>query len=218
MVTRAPQGRPARLSREMICNAAEQLLASSDAASFSLRALGEQLGVDPTAVYRHFADKDDLLREVGDRALRPVVHRFASSDDPRGDIERLCSRLRATLIRNPIGLNITASGPTRRTNELRITEIILDALHRAGLDDEAAVTAYHVIIEYTLGSAWLDAPLAATGADRAGTYRAWRADYALLDAEEYPTTRQLARKLYPSSNTVFATGLTALVSGLVTDQ
>lgn len=202
----------------MICDAAEQLLVTADAASFSLRALGEQLGVDPTAVYRHFADKDDLLREVGDRALTPVVHRFESSADPQSDIERLCTRLRSTLIRNPIGLSITASGPTRRTNELRITEIILDALSRAGLDDDKAVVAYHVIIEYTLGSAWLDAPLAAVGADRSGTYRAWRADYAVLDVNEYPTTTQLARKLYPSSNKVFAAGLAAVISGLVTNQ
>ena len=201
----------------MICDAAEKLLESTDAASFSLRALGDQLGVDPTAVYRHFADKDDLLREVGDRTLRPVVHRFESSDDPQGDIERLCSRLRATLIRNPIGLTITASGPTRHENELRITEIILNALSRAGLQDDDAVTAYHVLIEYTLGSAWLDAPLAAPGADRAGTYRGWRADYALLDDHEYPTTKELAKKLYPSSNKVFAAGLAALISGLVTN-
>ena len=65
------RGRPAKLSRDGICQAALELLADTDAATFSMRALGDYLGVDPTAVYRHFSDKDDLLREVGDRALTP---------------------------------------------------------------------------------------------------------------------------------------------------
>ena len=58
-----------RLNRDVICRAAQELLIAGDAESFSLRALGEHLGVDPTAFYRHFSDKEDLLREVGDRAL-----------------------------------------------------------------------------------------------------------------------------------------------------
>ena len=181
---------------------------------FSMRALGDRLGVDPTAVYRHFSDKDDLLREVGDRALAPATRGFALTDDPRDDIRRMCLGLRRALLRNPIALQLTATGPTRHANELRITEVILGSLLRAGLDDESAVTAYHVLIEYTLGSAVIDAPLAAKGADRASTYRSWRADYAALSVDDFPASVALARQLYPSSDKVFASGLDALIEGL----
>ena len=208
------RGRPARLSRDSICQAALDLLADTDASMFSMRALGDRLGVDPTAVYRHFSDKDDLLREVGDRALAPATRGFTLTDDPRDDIRRMCMGLRRALLRNPIALQLTAIGPTRHANELRITEVILGSLLREGLDSDAAVTAYHVVIEYTLGSAVIDSPLAAKGADRAGTYRGWRADYAALSADEYPASVALSRQLYPPSDHVFAAGLDVLIDGL----
>lgn len=215
----APQrttGRPARLSRDAICNAALELLAGDGARDFSLRALGIHLGVDPTAIYRHFADKDDLLREVGDRGLAPAVKDFRTTSDPRNDIRSLCVRMRATLLKNQVALGLTSSGPTRRPNELRITEIMLSSLGRCGLSQEDAVIAYHALIEYTLGSAALDAPLASPGADRQATYRLWRNDYAHLTGEEYPAARAHARKLYPPSDRVFRAGLDALIRGLTT--
>jgi len=208
------RGRPAKLSRDGICQAALELLADTDAATFSMRALGDYLGVDPTAVYRHFSDKDDLLREVGDRALTPATRGFTTTDDPQDDIRRMCVGLRKALLRNPVALQLTATGPTRHANELRITEVLLESLMRCGLDREVAATAYHALIEYTLGSALIDAPLAAKGADRAGTYRAWRADYAALPTNDYPTSVELARQLYPPSDKVFGAGLAALISGL----
>ena len=126
-------GRPARLSRDAICDAAMELLGQSGAADFTLRSLGRELGVDATAVYRHFEDKDDLLIEVGDRSMAPVTRGFRTTDNAVADIKRLCKRLRATLIENPVVLPIVAAGPTRRNNELRITEILLDALGRGRL-------------------------------------------------------------------------------------
>lgn len=217
-MARAARGRPARLSRDAICQAALDLLAETDAATFSLRALGDRLGVDATAIYRHFNDKDDLLREVGDRALAPVTRGFVTSADPRDDIRRMCTRLRRTLLRNQVALTLTAYGPTRHSNELRITEVMLDALERCGLHDEDTVIAYHALIEYTIGSAALDGPLAAPGADRRGTYRTWRADYEALPREKYPASVRLAQKLYPSSDAVFSAGLDALIDGLTGGQ
>jgi AcrR family transcriptional regulator len=192
-----------------------ELVSETGAATFSMRALGDKLGVDPTAVYRHFKDRDDLLREVGDRALSPVVEGFVPSREPRKDISALCTRLRTTLIANPIGLQITAQGPTRRPNELQITEIILSSLARAGLAVPEAVVAYHTIIEHTLGSSWLDAPLAQAGDLRYETYQSWRSDYCDLDSREYPAIQAAASQLYPPSEIVFESGLAALISGLV---
>lgn len=210
-------GRPPRLSRDAMCDAALALLVESGTDDFTLRELGERLGANASAVYRHFTDKEDLLLEVGDRSLAPVTRGFGTTSAPTADIRRLCIRLRRTLVASPVTLAIVAAGPTRRTNELRITEILLDALQRIGLDNKRAVVAYHAIIEYTLGSAWLDAPLAAQGAQRLSTYRGWRAQYSALDAAAFPATVVVARDLYPSSNAVFEAGLDALLSGLTSN-
>jgi AcrR family transcriptional regulator len=117
-----------RLNREVICAAALELAAESGSADVSMRALGDRLGVDATAVYRHFADKDDLMRAVGDRALAPATKGFTTSEDPADDVRRMCTGIRKALLKNQVGLLITSAGPTRNANELRITEVMLDAL------------------------------------------------------------------------------------------
>ncbi len=200
----------------MICEAALTMLTKEPSASISLRELGDFLDVDPTAIYRHFTDKDDLLREVGDRALAPAIRGLNPTDDPGEDLARLCLALRRTLLRSPVALNLTSIGPTRHQHELRITEVMLDALLRAGLSEEDAVVGYHVLIEYTLGSALLDAPLAAQGRARAQTYRQWRSDYAALPEQSYPSSVRLAARLYPPSDQVFQVGLRTLITGLTT--
>ena len=209
------EGARARLNRDVICRAAQDLLVEGDAESFSLRALGDRLGVDPTAFYRHFEDKEDLLREVGDRALAPATKGFVSTDDPADDIRRLCFGVRRALLKNQVAISITSRGPTRHLNELRITEILLDALLRAGLEHKAAVLTYHVFIEFTVGSAALDAPLAVSAAVRRETYQRWRSDYRALPADEYPAISTLGPGLYPSSDAVFELGIDALIDRLV---
>jgi AcrR family transcriptional regulator len=195
----AKRPRP-RLNRDVICEAALELLAESGADSFSMRALGERLGVDASAFYRHYPDKDALLREVGDRALAPATRGFSTSDDPRDDVRRMCLGVRKALLRSSVALQLTQAGPTRYPNELRITEVLLDAFDRAGLEPDDAVLSYHVFIEYTVGSAALDAPLAVS---------------AQLRRDEYPAIRAHAARLYPSSDVVFLTGLDALISRLL---
>ena len=62
----ATNGRPRRrasLSRESIVEATLTLTADGEQVTF--RALGAALGVDPTSVFRHFRDKDELVRAVG---------------------------------------------------------------------------------------------------------------------------------------------------------
>lgn len=211
---RKPATRP-RLNREVICQAALELLAETDADSFSMRALAERLGVDPAAFYRHYADKDELLREVGDRSLNAATKGFTTTDDPADDIRRMCLGLRKALLRNPVALRITSTGPTRYPNELRITEVMLDAFERAQMDRDDAVMAYHVFIEFTVGSAALDAPLSLSTQERRETYKRWRSDYAKLPVSEYPAIRRHSSALYPSSDRVFETGLTALIAQIM---
>lgn len=202
-----------RLSRDVICDQAAELISQNGFEQFSLRMLAKALGVDPSAIYRHYEDIDDLLRDVGDKSLYPVTARFAASEDPVEDIRKLLLRLRKVLLSSGVA-RITAAGPTRREGELRITESILEACERAGLDQAQSVMAYHVLIEYTVGSAALDAPLAASKNDRNETYKRWRSDYEKLDRAEYPAIRSHVSSMYPSSERVFEVGLDALLDAL----
>ena len=56
-----------QLDRELIVSTAIDLAATGAAITF--RNLGTALGADPTAVYRHFRDKDELIGAVVDRLI-----------------------------------------------------------------------------------------------------------------------------------------------------
>ena len=63
----------ARLNEEAVVDAALALIAKRGLDGLSMRALGEQLGVEAMSLYHWFASKDRLLDAVADRLLGKVV-------------------------------------------------------------------------------------------------------------------------------------------------
>lgn len=61
---RARRGEGERLRDEIIVAAAELLAETDDESAVSIRAVAERVGVTAPTIYRHFADKDDLLFAV----------------------------------------------------------------------------------------------------------------------------------------------------------
>ncbi len=154
-------GRPAALSRELIIEVAATLVSEHGAEALSARRLGEALHCDPSALYRHFADMDDVQREVGDRFLAGVKVAPRRDEDWLTAVRRICLDLRRVQLRQPRLAALVRTAPTRLTNELRITEALLRELTRGGFAPAAAAAAYHSLIELTVGSAAIDASMAA---------------------------------------------------------
>ena len=63
----------ARLNEETVVDAGLALIAERGVDGLSMRALGEQLGVEAMSLYHWFASKDRLLDAVADRLLAKVV-------------------------------------------------------------------------------------------------------------------------------------------------
>jgi len=210
-------GRPAALGRELIIEAAATLVTEHGAEALSARRLGEALRCDPSALYRHFADMDDLQREVGDRFLGAVKAAPRSGEDWSTAVRRICRDLRRVQLRQPRLAALVRTAPTRLANELRITEALLRELARGGLAPPAVAAAYHSLIELTVGSAAIDAGLAAAPpAARRRAYREWRAAYSALDPAQFPYAVAIAEHLYEgSADDRFEHALDALLAGLV---
>ena len=57
------------LTRELLVKESLRLLDNDGLAGFSLPKLGRAVGADPTAIYRHFASKDELILAIGDALI-----------------------------------------------------------------------------------------------------------------------------------------------------
>ena len=69
---------------------------------------------DPTAIYRHFRSRDELLRAMGDRCLAGVVDDLPTASW-RDCIRELCIRIRAANLAQPALATVGARrSPTTR--------------------------------------------------------------------------------------------------------
>lgn len=210
--------RSGRLSRDKIIAAVTELLESEGVDAVSTRTIGEALQVHPTALYRHFRDMDELLREAADSIMAALVARMPPLGDGAGldGAAAVCRDLREVLMSHPGAARVMASGPSRMDNERALTERVLGLLSEAGLSDRDAVFGYHALMEFTVGSAAIDAIEASPSAadQEAARHRTWRADYLAASPELFPHTVRLAGDLYPSVDDQFGFGLDLVVAGL----
>lgn len=185
------------LSRPVIVDAAVELLEAAGSHALTMRRLGEALGVDHTAMYRHFRDKHALQRAIGDRLLSSVTAGIDADDDWRATVLLVCLRLRAAMLRQPTLAATVRDEPPLEAGEFAITEMLLHQFLRAGLAPAEAALAYHSVIELTVGSATIDATVdALDDADRERRYDSWRRAYASLPAADHPASRTVADLLY----------------------
>jgi AcrR family transcriptional regulator len=212
-----------RLTRAKIVAVVTDLLEHGGVDAVSTRTIGEALDVHPTALYRHFRDMDELLREAADGILAGVADEAggpgkAGEDGPDEALEAvtaLCLRLRAVLMSHPGAAQVMASGPARMPNERVFTEKMLGLLSEAGLPDSEVTLAYHALIEYVVGSAAIDTAGASDPAeDVEARHRTWRAAYLAAAPADFPHTTRLAPRLYPSLDEQFEFGIDVLVAGL----
>jgi AcrR family transcriptional regulator len=148
-----------QLSRELITNAAVDVVARDGLAALSMRRLAQELDVWPMSVYRHFRDKDDLLDAVA-AAGAEGVDLPPAEGTWREQLPALAEEARVLLARQPIDLR-------RRTllspGVLRLTDAALRVMREGGLSAAAAATAWRTVLAYVVGSIEFEA---ATGSER----------------------------------------------------
>lgn len=176
-----------RLDRQTIVAGALELAGTPGVAAISFRDLGAHLGVDPTAMYRHFRSKEELnatlLEQLTERALARVT---ASPEDWRDRLRQLAHATLAEFERYPaIGVE-AMSLTTHGAAERRAIELMLDAFSRAGLQGEDLVRHYALLALHSLaGAANMARARIERGSDpdAAGT---WLDRPILADPREFP--------------------------------
>ncbi|MFG3255606.1 TetR/AcrR family transcriptional regulator [Streptomyces sp. NPDC048172] len=206
----ARRGRPARLSRDRIVDAALALVTEEGSEALSMRKVADALGSAPMSIYRHVSDKDELLLLVLDR----IVAGLPRPELPDGPRDRLLALLRwehDELAERPWIVDVLRRGDLMAPSVLWLLEEIYTAWQECGLSLEQAVTANRIVWGFLLGD------LAQRRSARPGKRAPYQVSVpAGADPGAYPTVAALGPYWNaPDRRDHFAADLALLVDALL---
>jgi AcrR family transcriptional regulator len=202
------------LNKARVLEAAIALADETGIDGFGMRRLAHELGVVPMALYKHVANKDELLNGMID-----IV--FSEIEAPSGDTDwKAALRRRAISTREAlrrhswaIGLMETAApGPAN----LRNHDAVMGCLREAGFSFQTAIHAYSVQDAYIYGFALQEKTLGLETRDSAGEAAQRRAD-VIGALDDYPHLAEIVTRLPETgydNTTEFEWGLDLILDGL----
>jgi len=202
------------LSRARVLQAAVALADEAGLEAFSMRGLAQELGVVPMALYKHVANKEEMLDGMVD-----IV--FGEIELPSGDLDwRSAMRQRAISTREALKRHSWAIGMMESRQpgpaNLRNHNAVMGWLRKAGFSFEMAIHAYSVQDAYIYGFALQERDTGFATPDSAGEAARRRAE-TVGALDDYPYLVEIAAKLSESGydNAVeFAWGLDLILDGL----
>ncbi|MBE1533303.1 TetR/AcrR family transcriptional regulator [Actinomadura algeriensis] len=171
------------ISRDEIVGAALGIVRRDGIGALTIRGLAADLGVSRMAIYRHVADKDELVAAVLDAIAAQDVVPSGIGTGPWPDrLRRVADGMRRELGAYPGMIDALVTHGGHGPGALRLVETILEILADAGLDERAAVRYYLVFVDLVMGrlhrevhgdpvAGHRDASLHAKPGDRAGLPR-----------------------------------------------
>jgi AcrR family transcriptional regulator len=124
------------LSRDVIAEVALRLTLEHSTTPLTLARLGSELGADPTALYRHYRSRDELLRDLADRVFIKPNASFQHQDDWRQSLKQFALMLRTEFLRRPALVAEVGARFTGGPHERRSIEIHREILRRAGFAED----------------------------------------------------------------------------------
>jgi TetR/AcrR family tetracycline transcriptional repressor len=204
------------LTKEIIVSESLRLLDEGGIDGFSLPKLGRALGADQTAVYRHFASKDDLVLAIADRLLDEAMDGMVPRDCWIDTLTELCRRLRRTYLAHPAAASMSACRTTQGPAEIRAVDIIIGAILKAGFEGTKAATMYRAIGDFSL--AWAGGEASFLALDRRAQQHdraAWTQAYLSVSRAEHPNIWQVRTELPEvRDDDIFESILSVVMTGL----
>jgi AcrR family transcriptional regulator len=150
--TKSPAEPRGRLSRDKVLRAAMAVAEAGGLETLTMRTLGQELGVGPMALYRHVANKDDLVDGIVDLVFAEVVVPETGADWKVAMRERAIS-LRDVLSRHRWAVGLMESRTNPGPANLRHHDAVIGNLRAAGFDMAMAAHAYSLLDSYIYGFA-----------------------------------------------------------------
>ncbi|MBB6626620.1 TetR/AcrR family transcriptional regulator C-terminal domain-containing protein [Nocardioides sp. KIGAM211] len=139
-----------RHHREDVVDRAITVLDTYGLADLTMRRLGAELGVQPSALYHHVANKQTLLAAVADEIL--ARGRRASRPAPWDErVRAVCTELRDAMLAYRDGADVVATAHAFGLGAAAPYDELVDALTDGGFADDLVRTAARTLLHFVFG-------------------------------------------------------------------
>lgn len=188
------RGRPARLSREQLFEAALGLFEAEGLTGVTMARIAEAVESSPMALYRHVRSREDLLEAMLDVLLGRLDLELPRDSPWQQDVREWMARVRAFFLAHPriVTLLQLEPGHDLSPSWIRAVGELIPPLRRAGLRDERLAHALQWVSRITLGGVLqeIPSPIADTAALIGGLGRL-EGEQALRWVEVLPALERL---------------------------
>ena len=209
--------RRVRLDQSTIVDGVLELARTEPHARLTFKRLGEHLGVDASAMYRHFRNRDELVRASLDRLSGWAAETGrAASGSWRERIEAVVMRTAELGLEHPaIGKEGAVTDPAG-PGDASAVEFLLEMLTEAGLRGEALIRCYAAISGFMLAhsSAMAHEVYHRQDEVRDGSIP-WISTFGPIALEEYPLVHTHRDALLAVDGmTVYRAGISAILDSI----
>lgn len=138
------------LSRDLVLRAGIDLADREGLDAVTMRRLGTELGYEAMSLYKHVANKEEILLGMVEEVIGEIEIPLEGSDW-REAMRRRAMSARAVLARHPWAIGLMEAGPRTGPVTLRYLNAILGNLRAAGFSFEQAAHAFWLLDGYVYG-------------------------------------------------------------------
>jgi AcrR family transcriptional regulator len=176
------------LSRERVVRAAMALADAGGIDALTMRRLGDELGVEAMSLYKHVANKDDLIDGMTDAVFAEIELPSGATDWGTAMRERAVS-VRAALSRHPWATPLMQSRTSPGPATMRHHDTVIGTLRTAGFSVALTAHAFSALDSYIYGFALQQRSLPFETGEQ--TAELAEAILAQFPAEAYPHLAEL---------------------------
>jgi TetR/AcrR family transcriptional regulator, tetracycline repressor protein len=207
-----------RLDPTQVVDSALELADTEGLDAVTLRRLAQLHEVTPMALYRHFADKNDLLSALGDRLLADIVLPERSDEPWDRRLHQMLTAFVDALRPHPRVAGLTLTRILIAEPGLEVAERTMELLVEGGFDTDyaAEVGRQSICSLITLVTTEPGAGEDPEPAAREQSLRLKRAALGALDPKRYPLITSAADTLIcpTSTDQYYALGVDLVVAGI----
>ncbi len=137
--------------RADVIAAALDVLDRHGLADLSMRRLAAELGVQPSALYHHVANKQTLLAAVADTVLERGARPAHPSATWEEEVVSLCEQLRDAMLAYRDGAELVTTVHAFGLGATAPGEELTRALRASGMDDEGVRVAARTLLHFVFG-------------------------------------------------------------------